>query len=89
MSSIWANRLRRAIRRRPTELFYHAKLEFKALKDRFRTSPISNSPEETLPRIFGVKNITEFKQQAPLSNIIYEGELELEKYTRFMLIGYK
>ena len=36
-----------------------------------------------------VKDINEFKQQAPLSNIIYEGELELEKYTRFMLIGYK
>ena len=36
-----------------------------------------------------VKNITEFKQQAPLSNIIYEGELQFEKYTRFMLIGYK
>ena len=35
-----------------------------------------------------VKDINEFKQQAPLSNIIYEGELELEKYTRYMLIGY-
>ena len=36
-----------------------------------------------------VKDINEFKQQAPLSNIIYEGELELEKYIRYMLIGYK
>ncbi len=35
-----------------------------------------------------VKDINEFKQQAPLSNIIYEGCLELEKYTRYMLIGY-
>ena len=35
-----------------------------------------------------VNNLGEFKQQAPLSNIIYEGELELEKYTRYMLIGY-
>ena len=35
-----------------------------------------------------VKDINQFKQQAPLSNIIYEGELELEKYTRYMLIGY-
>ncbi len=35
-----------------------------------------------------VEDINEFKQQAPLSNIIYEGELELEKYTRYMLIGY-
>jgi len=36
-----------------------------------------------------VNDITEFKQQTSLNNIIYEGELELEKYTRFMLIGYK
>ena len=36
-----------------------------------------------------VNSLDEFKHQAPLSNIIYEGELELEKYTRYMLIGYK
>ena len=36
-----------------------------------------------------VKDINQFKQQAPLNNIIYEGSLELEKYTRYMLIGYK
>ena len=36
-----------------------------------------------------VKDINEFKQQAPLNIIIYEGELELEKYIRYMLIGYK
>ena len=35
-----------------------------------------------------VKDINEFKQQAPLRNIIYEGELKLEKYIRYMLIGY-
>ena len=35
-----------------------------------------------------VKSLKEFKKQAPLS-LIYEGELHLEKYTRFMLIGYK
>ena len=35
-----------------------------------------------------VKSLQEFKKQAPLS-LIYEGELHLEKYTRFMLIGYK
>tara|TARA_B100000949_G_scaffold233244_1_gene249228 strand:+ start:771 stop:1460 length:690 start_codon:yes stop_codon:yes gene_type:complete len=35
-----------------------------------------------------VKDINQFKQQAPLNNIIYEGSLELEKYTRYMLIGY-
>mgnify|MGYP003307624308 CR=1 FL=1 len=49
----------------------------------------SNNYFEIDDHINCVKNITEFKQQAPLSNIIYEGELELEKYTRFMLIGYK
>jgi flagellar biosynthesis regulator FlbT len=36
-----------------------------------------------------VNSLDEFKQQVPLSNIIYEGELELEKYTRYMVIGYK
>ena len=35
-----------------------------------------------------VKNLVEFKKQAPLSDIIFEGRLELEKYTRYMLIGY-
>ena len=35
-----------------------------------------------------VKSLKEFKNQAPL-HLIYEGELALEKYTRFMLIGYK
>ena len=49
----------------------------------------SNNYFEIDDHINCVKNITEFKQQAPLSNIIYEGELELEKYTRFMLIGYQ
>jgi len=49
----------------------------------------SNNYFEIDDHVNCVKDITEFKQQAPLSNIIYEGELELEKYTRFMLIGYK
>ena len=35
-----------------------------------------------------VKNLAEFKEQAPLSDVIFGGRLELEKYTRFMLIGY-
>ena len=35
-----------------------------------------------------VDSLDKFKQQAPLSNFIYEGELELEKYTRYMIIGY-
>ena len=76
MSGIWANRLRRAIRRPPTELFYHGVLEFKALKDRFRTSPISTSPEETLPRIFGVKNITELWNQIVAQPFFLQTKLE-------------
>ena len=35
------------------------------------------------------KDLTEFKQQAKLSKIVYEGELDLPKYKRFMLIGYR
>jgi len=35
------------------------------------------------------KNLDEFKQQAKLDRILYEGELQLPKYKRFMLIGYK
>ncbi|MDA7948233.1 MAG: methyltransferase domain-containing protein [Hyphomicrobiaceae bacterium] len=34
-----------------------------------------------------VENIGQFKQQVPLSQTLFEGELELKKYTRFMLIG--
>ena len=49
----------------------------------------SNNYFELLEHVNCVKDINQFKQQAPLSNIIYEGELELEKYTRYMLIGYK
>ena len=48
----------------------------------------SNNYFELPEHVNCVKDINEFKQQAPLSNIIYEGELELEKYTRYMLIGY-
>ena len=36
-----------------------------------------------------VNNIEEFKKVAPLDNILYEGVLNLEKYNRFMLIGYR
>jgi len=35
------------------------------------------------------KDLDEFVEQAKLSNICYKGELELPKYKRFMLIGYK
>lgn len=36
-----------------------------------------------------VESLKEFKEQALLSDIWYEGELNLENYTRFMLIGKK
>ena len=36
-----------------------------------------------------VNDIDEFKKIAPLDNILYEGVLNLEKYNRFMLIGYR
>ena len=36
-----------------------------------------------------VNDIEEFKAQAPLSEVLYSGELALPKYKRFMLIGYK
>ncbi len=34
-----------------------------------------------------VKSLEQFKQQVPLSETLFEGELELKNYTRFMLIG--
>lgn len=34
-------------------------------------------------------NLDEFKASAPMSELLYAGKLELPKYTRFMLIGYR
>jgi hypothetical protein len=34
-------------------------------------------------------DITDFKNSAPMTTLLYEGTLKLEKYDRFMLIGYK
>ena len=36
-----------------------------------------------------VKSIKEFERMSPMTNLLYAGELELEKYTRYMLIGYR
>jgi hypothetical protein len=36
-----------------------------------------------------VSNIKEFAEMTPMSNVLYEGELPLDKYTRYMRIGYK
>ena len=35
------------------------------------------------------KNILEFAEQTPMTNCLYQGALELPKYTRYMRIGYK
>jgi hypothetical protein len=35
------------------------------------------------------KDLQEFSNKAPMSNVLYEGELELPEYKRFMKIGYK
>lgn len=35
------------------------------------------------------KNLKEFSASAPMNQILFEGELELPKYTRFMKIGYR
>jgi len=36
-----------------------------------------------------VPDLAAFRRQAPLSTIVFEGALEFDKYTRFMLIGRK
>ena len=35
------------------------------------------------------KDLQEFSKKAPMSNVLYEGELDLRQYKRFMKIGYK
>jgi hypothetical protein len=34
-------------------------------------------------------NITEFSLKSPMTTVLFEGELELPKYKRFMKIGYR
>jgi hypothetical protein len=34
-----------------------------------------------------VPTLDAFKDQAPMAEVLFEGELKLRKYTRFMLIG--
>ena len=34
-------------------------------------------------------DLEDFSRQTPLTNVLYKGSLELEKYTRFMRIGFK
>ena len=49
----------------------------------------SNNFFEVAEHVNCVNDIEEFKAQAPMSEVLYSGELELPKYKRFMLIGYK
>jgi hypothetical protein len=49
----------------------------------------SNNFYEVDEHVNCVKDIVHFKRIAPMRGLLYSGELELEKYTRFMLIGYK
>ena len=49
----------------------------------------SNNYYEIEEHVNCVKDIEEFNSIAPMTNLLYSGELQLEKYKRFMLIGYK
>ncbi len=49
----------------------------------------SNNYYEVEEHVNCAKDITEFGNMARMQNILYSGELELSKYKRFMLIGYK
>jgi hypothetical protein len=49
----------------------------------------SNNYYEQKEHINCVKDIEEFKQSSPMSNILFEGTLNLGMYKRFMLIGKK
>ena len=49
----------------------------------------SNNFYEVEEHVNCVGTVEEFKNLAPMENILYSGELELPKYKRFMLIGYK
>jgi len=49
----------------------------------------SNNFFEVEEHVNCVGSIEEFAVKAPMDNILYSGELELPKYKRFMLIGYK
>lgn len=49
----------------------------------------SNNYIEIIDHINCVKNLHEFEKQTPMSNVLFNGELQLENYKRFMRIGYK
>lgn len=49
----------------------------------------SNDFYEVKEHVNCVGSIEEFAAKAPMQNILYSGELDLPKYKRFMLIGYR
>jgi hypothetical protein len=49
----------------------------------------NNNYFEETEHINSVKDIDAFKEASPMSNIVFEGTLNLGMYKRFMLIGYK
>ena len=49
----------------------------------------SNNYFEITDHINCVNNLDEFAKQSPMNTLIYEGELQLPKYKRFMRIGFK
>ena len=49
----------------------------------------SNNYYEIKEHVNCVKNVQEFKAMAPMTKLLFVGNLPLPKYERFMLIGYK
>ena len=49
----------------------------------------SNDFFDVAEHINCVSSLTEFSEQTPMTTVLYEGELPLEKYTRYMRIGVK
>jgi hypothetical protein len=49
----------------------------------------SNDYHEVDEHVNTYNSADEFGASAPMSKLLYKGELKLEKYTRFMLIGYR
>lgn len=49
----------------------------------------SNNFYEVEEHVNCVNSIEDFETLAPVSTLIYAGELELEKYSRYMIIGYR
>jgi hypothetical protein len=49
----------------------------------------TNNYTEIEEHINCVTGLEEFAEQSPMSRVLYQGELELPNYTRFMRIGYK